>query len=330
MIGGRLNSAGANARLGTGEFLVAEADESDASFLNLTPVISVVTNIDEDHMDTYGHDFENLKSAFVDFLERLPFYGVAVLCLDDENVRSIRDRVTKPVIGYGLAADAQVRAIDVRAVGTRMHFTILRPDHPPLPVDLNLPGMHNVRNALAAVAVATIAGVRDEAIVKGLAEFKGVGRRFAQWGEVPVYAEDGSIVGSYSLIDDYGHHPHEMAATLAAVRGAWPERRVVVAFQPHRYTRTRDCLELFADVLSGVDDVVLAEVYPAGEAPIEGADSAHLADAVAKRTGRRPTVSTLEDLPAAIARTARAGDVVVTMGAGSIGRIPAKLTGRNE
>lgn len=330
VIGGRLNSAGANARLGTGEFLVAEADESDASFLNLTPVISVVTNIDEDHMDTYGHDFENLKSAFVDFLERLPFYGVAVLCLDDENVRSIRDRVTKPVIGYGLTAEAQVRAIDVRAVGTRMHFTILRPDHPPLPVELNLPGMHNVRNALAAVAVATIAGVRDEAIVKGLAEFKGVGRRFAQWGEVPVHAEDGSIVGSYSLIDDYGHHPHEMAATLAAVRGAWPERRVVVAFQPHRYTRTRDCLELFADVLSGVDEVVLAEVYPAGEAPIEGADSAHLADAVAKRTGRRPTVSTLEDLPDAIARTARAGDVVVTMGAGSIGRIPAKLTGRNE
>lgn len=330
VIGGRLNSAGANARLGTGEFLVAEADESDASFLNLTPVISVVTNIDEDHMDTYGHDFENLKSAFVDFLERLPFYGVAVLCLDDENVRSIRDRVTKPVIGYGLTAEAQVRAIDVRAVGTRMHFTILRPDHPPLPVELNLPGMHNVRNALAAVAVATIAGVRDEAIVKGLAEFKGVGRRFAQWGEVPVYAEDGSIVGSYSLIDDYGHHPHEMAATLAAVRGAWPERRVVVAFQPHRYTRTRDCLELFADVLSSVDEVVLAEVYPAGEVPIEGADSEHLADAVAERTGRRPTVSTLEDLPAAIARTARAGDVVVTMGAGSIGRIPAKLTGRNE
>lgn len=330
VIGGRLNSAGANARLGTGEFLVAEADESDASFLNLTPVISVVTNIDEDHMDTYGHDFENLKSAFVDFLERLPFYGVAVLCLDDENVRSIRDRVTKPVIGYGLTAEAQVRAIDVRAVGTRMHFTILRPDHPPLPVELNLPGMHNVRNALAAVAVATIAGVRDEAIVKGLAEFKGVVRRFAQWGEVPVHAEDGSIVGSYSLIDDYGHHPHEMAATLAAVRGAWPERRVVVAFQPHRYTRTRDCLELFADVLSSVDEVVLAEVYPAGEAPIEGADSEHLADAVAERTGRRPTVSTLEDLPAAIARTARAGDVVVTMGAGSIGRIPAKLTGRNE
>lgn len=330
VIGGRLNSAGANARLGTGEFLVAEADESDASFLNLTPVISVVTNIDEDHMDTYGHDFENLKSAFVDFLERLPFYGVAVLCLDDENVRSIRDRVTKPVIGYGLTAEAQVRAIDVRAVGTRMHFTVLRPDHPPLPVELNLPGMHNVRNALAAVAVATIAGVRDEAIIKGLAEFKGVGRRFAQWGEVPVHAEDGSIVGSYSLIDDYGHHPHEMAATLAAVRGAWPDRRVVVAFQPHRYTRTRDCLELFADVLSGVDEVVLAEVYPAGEAPIEGADSAHLADAVAERTGRRPTVATLEDLPVAIARTARAGDVVVTMGAGSIGRIPAKLTGRNE
>lgn len=330
VIGGRLNSAGANARLGTGEFLVAEADESDASFLNLTPVISVVTNIDEDHMDTYGHDFENLKSAFVDFLERLPFYGVAVLCMDDENVASIRDRVTKPVIGYGLTSDAQVRAIDVRAVGTRMHFTILRPDHPPLPVELNLPGMHNVRNALAAVAVATIAGVDDASIVRGLAEFRGVGRRFAQWGEVPTMNEAGVSEGTFSLIDDYGHHPHEMVATLAAVRGAWPDRRVVVAFQPHRYTRTRDCLEAFADVLATVDEVVLAEVYPAGEMPIEGADSAHLAAAIERRTGRRPEVATLDDLPAAILRTARSGDVVVTMGAGSIGRIPAKLTGRNE
>ena len=238
VIGGRLNSAGANARLGTGEFLVAEADESDASFLNLTPVISAVTNIDEDHMDTYGHSFENLKSAFVDFLERLPFYGVAVLCADDEHVLEIRPRVTKPVILYGLSADAQVRAIDVRAVGTQMAFTILRPDHPPLPVVLNLPGIHNVRNALAAVAIATVVGVSDEAIVRGLSEFRGVGRRFTQYGDIPVRAADGSVTGHYKLIDDYGHHPHEMAATLAAVRGVWPEKRVIVAFQPHRYTRT--------------------------------------------------------------------------------------------
>lgn len=260
VIGGRLNSAGANARLGTGEFLVAEADESDASFLNLTPVISAVTNIDEDHMDTYGHSFENLKSAFVDFLERLPFYGVAVLCADDEHVLEIRPRVTKPVILYGLSADAQVRAIDVRAVGTQMAFTILRPDHPPLPVVLNLPGIHNVRNALAAVAIATVVGVSDEAIVRGLSEFRGVGRRFTQYGDIPVRAADGSVTGHYKLIDDYGHHPHEMAATLAAVRGVWPEKRVIVAFQPHRYTRTRDCFEQFVDVLEDIDGLVLAEI----------------------------------------------------------------------
>ncbi|MDR3771542.1 MAG: UDP-N-acetylmuramate--L-alanine ligase [Sutterella sp.] len=327
VIGGRLNSAGANARLGTGEFLVAEADESDASFLNLTPVISVVTNIDEDHMDTYGHDFENLKSAFVQFLERLPFYGVAVLCMDDENVRSIRPRVTKPVIGYGLTPDADVRAIDVKAVGTRMSFTLLRPEHAPLPVVLNLPGLHNVRNALAAAAVATLAGVNDEDLVRGLAEFTGVGRRFTQYGDVALTNPDGSLRGAFSLIDDYGHHPHEMAATIAAVKGAWPERRVMVAFQPHRYTRTRDCLDAFADVLSGVDRVVLAEVYPAGEQPIEGADSAHLADAVAARGAKRPTVVKVEDVGAAILAEAQPGDVVLTMGAGSIARVAPQLAG---
>lgn len=327
VIGGRLNSAGANARLGTGEFLVAEADESDASFLNLTPVISVVTNIDEDHMDTYGHDFENLKSAFVQFLERLPFYGVAVLCMDDENVRSIRPRVTKPVIGYGLTPDADVRAIDVKAEGTRMSFTLLRPEHTPLPVVLNLPGLHNVRNALAAAAVATLAGVNDEDLVRGLAEFTGVGRRFTQYGDVALTNPDGSLRGAFSLIDDYGHHPHEMAATIAAVKGAWPERRVMVAFQPHRYTRTRDCLDAFADVLSGVDRVVLAEVYPAGEQPIEGADSAHLADAVAARGAKRPTVVKVEDVGAAILAEAQPGDVVLTMGAGSIARVAPQLAG---
>ena len=321
VIGGRLNSAGANARLGTGEFLVAEADESDASFLNLTPVISAVTNIDEDHMDTYGHSFENLKSAFVDFLERLPFYGVAVLCADDEHVLEIRPRVTKPVILYGLSADAQVRAIDVRAVGTQMAFTILRPDHPPLPVVLNLPGIHNVRNALAAVAIATVVGVSDEAIVRGLSEFRGVGRRFTQYGDIPVRAADGSVTGHYKLIDDYGHHPHEMAATLAAVRGAWPEKRVIVAFQPHRYTRTRDCFEQFVDVLEDIDGLVLAEVYPAGEALIEGADSEHLAAAIAAKGFHRPVVVPVEGVADAIAGMVRDGDVVITMGAGSIGRV---------
>lgn len=321
VIGGRLNSAGANARLGTGEFLVAEADESDASFLNLTPVISAVTNIDEDHMDTYGHSFENLKSAFVDFLERLPFYGVAVLCADDEHVLEIRPRVTKPVILYGLSAEAQVRAIDVRAVGTQMAFTVLRPDHPPLPVVLNLPGIHNVRNALAAVAIATVVGVSDEAIVRGLSEFRGVGRRFTQYGDIPVRAADGSVTGHYKLIDDYGHHPHEMAATLAAVRGAWPEKRVIVAFQPHRYTRTRDCFEQFVDVLKDLDGLVLAEVYPAGEALIEGADSEHLAAAIAAKGFHRPVVVPVEGVADAIAGMVRDGDVVITMGAGSIGRV---------
>ena len=321
VIGGRLNSAGANARLGTGEFLVAEADESDASFLNLTPVISAVTNIDEDHMDTYGHSFENLKSAFVDFLERLPFYGVAVLCADDEHVLEIRPRVSKPVFLYGLSADAQVRAIDVRAVGTQMAFTILRPDHPPLPVVLNLPGIHNVRNALAAVAIATVVGVSDEAIVRGLSEFRGVGRRFTQYGDIPVRAADGSVTGHYKLIDDYGHHPHEMAATLAAVRGVWPEKRVIVAFQPHRYTRTRDCFEQFVDVLEDIDGLVLAEVYPAGEALIEGADSEHLAAAIAAKGFHRPVVVPVEGVADAIAGMVRDGDVVITMGAGSIGRV---------
>ena len=315
VIGGKLNSAGANARLGTGEFLVAEADESDASFLNLTPVIAAVTNIDEDHMDTYGHDFEKLKSAFVDFLGRLPFYGVAVLCMDDDNVRSIRPRVTKPVIGYGLSHDATVRAIDVTADGTRMRFTVLRPDHPPLPVVLNLPGVHNVRNALAAVAIATLAGVKDEDIKRGLAEFKGVGRRFAQWGDIPIQDADGRITGTFTLIDDYGHHPHEMAATLAAVRGAWPGRRIVVAFQPHRYSRTRDCFNDFVKVLEDVDGVVLANVYPAGEAPIPGADSHHLAEAI-KASGRsEPVVADVDQVPDAVRSLVEPGDVVVTMGA---------------
>lgn len=329
VIGGKLNSAGANARLGTGEFLVAEADESDASFLNLTPVISAVTNIDEDHMDTYGHSFDNLKSAFVDFLERLPFYGVAVLCADDENVLSIRSRVTKPAILYGLSDDAQVRAIDVRPCGTQMAFTILRPDHPPLPVVLNLPGLHNVRNALAAVAIATVVGVSDDAIVRGLAEFRGVGRRFTQYGEMALRAPDGSVRGHYRLIDDYGHHPHEMAATLQALRGAWPEKRVIVAFQPHRYTRTRDCFDAFVDVLADIEGLVLAEVYPAGEKPIEGADSEHLAQAIAAKGRHTPVVVPVTEVARAIEAMAKDGDIVITMGAGSIGRVAPQIAEEN-
>lgn len=329
VIGGKLNSAGANARLGTGEFLVAEADESDASFLNLTPVISAVTNIDEDHMDTYGHSFDNLKSAFVDFLERLPFYGVAVLCADDENVLSIRSRVTKPVILYGLSDDAQVRAIDVRPCGTQMAFTILRPDHPLLPVVLNLPGLHNVRNALAAVAIATVVGVSDDAIVRGLAEFRGVGRRFTQYGEMALRAPDGSVRGHYRLIDDYGHHPHEMAATLQALRGAWPEKRVIVAFQPHRYTRTRDCFDAFVDVLADIEGLVLAEVYPAGEKPIEGADSEHLAQAIAAKGRHTPVVVPVTEVARAIEAMAKDGDIVITMGAGSIGRVAPQIAEEN-
>lgn len=326
VIGGRLNSSGVNARLGAGEFLVAEADESDASFLNLTPVLSVVTNIDHDHMDTYGHDFNKLKDAFVEFLSRLPFYGVAVLCVDDENVRSIIPRVTRRVIGYGLTEAAEVRAIDIRSEGTRTAYTILRPGHAPLPVVLNLPGLHNVTNSLAAVAVATLVGVDDKAIVKGLSEFTGVGRRFAQYGQLPIRNAEGQATGSFTLVDDYGHHPHEIEATIAAVHTAWPEKRLLVVFQPHRYTRTRDCFEDFVNLLCQADAVVLADVYPAGEAPLVGADGCALAHAVRLR-GQNNLIFCphIEDVPAAVHKMVRDGDVVLTIGAGSVGRVPAML-----
>ena len=323
VIGGRLNSYGANARHGSGEYIVAEADESDASFLNLMPVVSAVTNIDADHMDTYGHDFEKLKKAFADFLGRLPFYGVAVLCTDDENVRSIIPMVTRRVVAYGLNSDADVRAVDVRAMGTRMAYTVLRENHPPLPVVLNLPGVHNVVNSLAAIAIATLVGVSDEAIVRALAEFTGVGRRFSQYGEI---ACEG---GTFVLVDDYGHHPHEMAATIAAARGAWPDRRLVLAFQPHRYTRTRDCFDEFVKVLSGVDVLVLADIYPAGETPIDGVSAEHLAQAVSKAvagTGRQAVYcGDVSRVPERVLSLVKAGDVVLTMGAGSIGRAAPQL-----
>ncbi|MBT9517463.1 MAG: UDP-N-acetylmuramate--L-alanine ligase [Methyloversatilis discipulorum] len=323
VIGGRLNSAGANARLGTGEFLVAEADESDASFLFLSPVVSVVTNIDADHMDTYGHDFSKLKQAFVDFLNRLPFYGVAVLCADDANVREIIPQVPKQIIRYGLDPNAQVRAENVRADGTRMLFDAVRVNGTTtrIPVELNLPGLHNVRNALAAIAVANEVGVSDDAIVRALGEFKGVGRRFTRHGEIALPAG-----GSFTLVDDYGHHPVEMAATLEAARGAYPGRRIVLAFQPHRYTRTRDCFEDFVRVLSGADAVVLTEVYAAGEAPIVAADGRALARALRVAGKVEPVfVEDINALPQTLLDTVRDGDVVLGMGAGSIGQLPAKF-----
>lgn len=323
VIGGRLVSAGANARLGQGEFLVAEADESDASFLFLSPVVSVVTNIDQDHMETYGHDFGRLKQSFIDFLHRLPFYGVAVLCVDDPHVREILPRVAKQVVSYGTTAEANFYAEDIRAEGERMCFTCVRRNGVTsrLPIVLNLAGRHNVLNALAAIAVATEVGVADEAIVRALAEFKGVGRRFQRYGEVA--ASDG---GRFTVIDDYGHHPVEMAATLAAARGAFPGRRILLAFQPHRYTRTRDCFEDFVRVLSGVDALLLAEVYPAGEAPIVAADGRTLARAIRVAGKVEPVfVEDIAAMPEAIRAATRDGDVVITMGAGSIGAVAGRL-----
>lgn len=321
VIGGKLEAAGANARLGQGEFIVAEADESDASFLYLMPVMAVVTNIDADHMETYGHDFGRLKQAFVDFIQRLPFYGMAVLCADDANVREIMPRVTKPVTTYGLEEGAQVRGTDISHSGGRMDFKVQRAGQPELAVTLNLPGQHNVLNALAAIAVAMEVGAPDVAIVKGLAEFRGVGRRFQRYGEVAL--PDG---GSFTLIDDYGHHPVEMAATLAAARGAFPGRRLMLAFQPHRYTRTRDLFEDFVKVLSTVDALLLTEVYPAGEAPIVAADGRALARAIRVAGKVEPIfVETVAELPHEILTAAREGDVVLTMGAGSIGQIPGQL-----
>jgi len=326
VIGGKLNSSGSNAKLGTGEFIVVEADESDASFLYLQPILAVITNIDADHMETYGHDFEKLKQAFVDFVEHLPFYGRAMLCVDDVNVREILPRISKPVTTYGFSEEAQVRAVNVRHQNGQMHFTAKCRQNGStrdLNITLNLAGMHNVLNSLAAIAIALEVGVADAAIIEALAEFQGVGRRFQRYGEVAL--PDG---GSFTLIDDYGHHPVEMQATLSAARGAFPGRRLVLAFQPHRYTRTRDLFEDFVKVLCSVDVLVLAEVYSAGEPQIVGADGRALMHAL-RVAGQSETVfvEDILEMPQAITRIARDGDVVVTMGAGSIGGIPNKLLG---
>ncbi len=321
VIGGRLNSAGANAKLGTGEFIVAEADESDASFLNLSPVIEVITNIDADHMETYDHSFAKLKQAFIEFTQRLPFYGVAILCIDDPNVREIMPSVAKMVMTYGFHADADVRAIDAQAVDGQMAFSVIQKDYPPLAVRLNQPGMHNVQNACAAIAIARELDVADAHIQKALREFTGVGRRFTRYGQLPLPAG-----GSFALVDDYGHHPVETAATIAAARGAFPGRRLVLAFQPHRYTRTRDLFEDFVKVLSGVDVLVLADVYAAGEQPIPAADGRSLAHAL-RVVGKTELVfvEDITEMPAVLLKMARDGDVVMTMGAGSIANVPAQL-----
>jgi UDP-N-acetylmuramate--alanine ligase len=318
VIGGRLNAAGSNARLGAGDFIVVEADESDASFLHLQPVIAVVTNIDADHMDTYQQDFARLEQAFLQFLQNLPFYGAAVLCTDDPNLRKLLPQVTKPVLTYGTSDDASVRAEAIEHDGGRMKFRARRQGAKSLDVVLNLPGKHNVLNALAAIAVGTELQVRDESIQKALEEFHGVGRRFQNYGKID---------GRFTLIDDYGHHPAEMAATLEAARGAFPGQRIVLAFQPHRFTRTRDLFEDFVRVLSDVDVLLLGEVYPAGEAPIVAADGRSLARALRLAGKVEPIfVEDIGEMPAAIRRVAEDGDVVITMGAGSIGGVPAQLT----
>ena len=328
VIGGKLNSAGAHSRRGSGDYIVVEADESDASCLNLSPVMSVVTNIDADHMETYGHDFARLKAAFVEFLHRMPFYGAAIVGGDDPGVRSILPMVSRPVVTYGLGEDVQVRAVKVEHLpGGQMRFVCQRRNGevmPDMTITLNLPGVHNVLNALAAIAVAAELELPDEPVVRALAAFSGVGRRFQRYGELPVAARNGG--GEFTLIDDYGHHPVEMAAVIAAARGAFPGRRLVLAFQPHRYTRTRDCFEDFVKVMGQSDAVLLTEVYAAGEAPVVAADGRALARALRVAGRVDPLfVDDVTDLPAAIAQQARAGDVVITMGAGSIGAVPAKV-----
>jgi UDP-N-acetylmuramate--alanine ligase len=325
VIGGRLNAAGANSRLGSGDYIVVEADESDASFLNLMPILSVVTNIDADHMDTYGHDISRLKGAFVEFLHRMPFYGAAIMCGDDPGVRSIIPMLSRPVITYGFDADSQVRAVNVQAlVGGQMRFTAQRRDGvsmPDLEITLNLPGDHNVLNALAAVAVATELELPDAPMVKALGEFRGVGRRFQRYGELPAHGG-----GSFTLIDDYGHHPVEMAAVIAAARGAFPGRRLVIAFQPHRYTRTRDCFEDFVKVMGRADVVLLGEVYAAGESPIVAADGRSLARALRVAGKVDPIfVDDIAQMPTVIAEQARDGDVVIAMGAGTIGAVAGQV-----
>ena len=321
VIGGRLKSAGSNARLGAGRYLVAEADESDASFVHLQPMIAIVTNIDNDHLATHEGDFARLKQSFVDFLHNLPFYGLAVLCIDDENVRDILPRVGRPVVTYGIERDADVRALNIARRGPRTSFEVSRPGHArTLPVTVNLPGTHNVLNSLAAIAVGTELDIADDALTRALENFQGIDRRLQLIGDLRTSA------GRVTLIDDYGHHPTEVAATLDAIRQGWPNRRLVLAFQPHRYTRTRDLLDDFARVLSSADALLVTEVYAAGEAPIAGADGRAICRAVRSRGQVEPVfVERVENLAGALKDLIREGDVLVTMGAGNIGAVAHEL-----
>lgn len=320
VIGGRLNAAGSNAKLGDGCYLIAEADESDASFLHLQPMVAVVTNIDADHMTTYGGDFNKLKQTFVDFLHNLPFYGLAVLCIDDAPVREILPRVKRPIITYGFSEDADVRAVDVQQQGMQTCFTLLRKGREPLPVCLNLPGKHNVLNALAVVAIATDEGIDDESMLAGMADFMGVGRRFQVYDELAVAG------GSVMLVDDYGHHPREVAAVIKAIRDGWPERRLVMVYQPHRYSRTRDLYEDFVQVLGETNVLLLLEVFPAGEEPIPGADSRQLCHSIRQRGKLDPLyVERGSDIAALVQPLLRPNDILLCQGAGDIGAIAAQL-----
>jgi UDP-N-acetylmuramate--alanine ligase len=321
VIGGRLNSAGSNAKLGLGHYLVAEADESDASFLYLQPMMAIVTNIDQDHMATYQGSYQRLKETFIEFLHHLPFYGLAVMCMDDEGVREILPHISKPVTTYGVHADADVRAINIKQEGMHTSFKVIRRgDHPPLQVTLNMPGWHNMLNALAAISIATHLNVDDEAIINSLGAFKGVGRRFQIQGDLEITG------GQLTFVDDYGHHPREIAATLEALRQAWPDRRSVVIFQPHRYTRTRDLFEDFVKVLSTVDVLILMDVYAAGETVIPGADGRALSRAIRLRGQVDPVfVEDWEDLPQILAGIVKPDDVILTMGAGNVGQVATQL-----
>ncbi|MFC3283613.1 UDP-N-acetylmuramate--L-alanine ligase [Litchfieldella rifensis] len=323
VIGGRLTSAGTNARLGEGDYLVAEADESDASFLHLQPMVAIVTNIDADHMATYGGDFERLKGTFLEFLHNLPFYGLAVLCIDDEHVRGLLDRVHRQFVTYGFSEDADYRIVDFVQEAGEVRFTARRPEGmAALEVRLAMPGEHNALNALAAIAVASDAGIDDEAILRGLASFAGVGRRFQVHGDFAVPSGQGEVM----LVDDYGHHPREVEMVIKAVRAGWPERRLVMVYQPHRYTRTRDLYEDFVKVLSGVDTLLLLDVYSAGEAPIPGAEGRTLAGSIRQRGQVDPLfVESKAELPALLGRVLRPDDILITQGAGDVGGIALRL-----
>jgi UDP-N-acetylmuramate--alanine ligase len=323
VIGGRLKSAGTNARLGTGKYLVAEADESDASFLHLQAMIAIVTNVDADHLGTHEGDFERYKQSFVDFLHNLPFYGLAVMCIDDAETAALIARVTRPVVTYGLSEAADVRAVNIERHGIQSAYQVLRKGRAPLSVRLNTPGIHNVLNSLAAIAVATELEVDDMAIQNALLHFQGIDRRLQQYGDVVTSR------GSVTLIDDYGHHPTEIAATLEAIRQGWPGRRVVLAFEPHRYTRTRDLLDEFALVLSHTDALLVTNVYAAGEKPIQGADGKAICRAIRSHGRVEPVlVHKVDELPEAMLNILKDGDVLVTMGAGSIGALAPELAAR--